>query len=438
MRIGLSFLVGSAVLAGFVACATAEDDPPANAPPPADSAALPPSDGGERGDADVQVDSGVDARTCSEAGWCLTRLPDGDLMLKDIWPRAGRAFAVAESATLGVKVLEWRADDGAWTYIDDNSQNEVGGAYAAGIWAPDDDTVYYAASAGYVYRGTRRQAPETGWAWSRQHLDDNSHVGEASHATHDHGYPMDPDIAVAYPALGVWGIDAEHVYAWYSNTIYHWTGDVGGSRWVTDYVADDPDNPSEHLFFVSAAGANDEAWFAGVRQRDWQSSAASGNCALLVRKTADGFVRLADGVAGAATCASRADLPRIGGAEGWLTDIQMTGPSELTGMKAGKNIIRLFPDGVTLSVDSVPKFPSSSPGGNGALRSFWQSSSDQWLAGWGLVIRKQGSGDAGSYAISTVALNGSPIRSPMYRVRGTSENDLWATGNGYALHKTTP
>ncbi len=59
-------------------------------------------------------------------------VPDVDLELKDIWPVSDgtAAFAIAESPTRGVKLLEWHkspspTDDddaavpNAWQYIDD-------------------------------------------------------------------------------------------------------------------------------------------------------------------------------------------------------------------------------------------------------------------------------------------------------------------------------
>ena len=59
------------------------------------------------------------------------------------------------------------------------------------------------------------------------------------------------------------------------------------------------------------------------------------------------------------------------------------------------------------------------------------------MSGWGLMVRGDDIWDAGTYKLSTLSLNG-PINRPMYRVRGTSNENLWAVGVRYALHKTTP
>ncbi len=439
MRAWILLVSASTAFAAFAACATSDETGPEHASPPED-AAVPtvpeaaPSDAAS----DVEIDAAVPI--CSEAGWCTTSLPDRDLMMKDIWPLPGRAFAIAESTTLGVKVLEWRDQDAAWKYIDDNTQNQLDGNYAGAIWAPNDDTVYYAA-ASYIYRGTRLLPPATGWSWSRQRLEDNSHVGDPAHAAHDHGRPRNPGTVEDYPALGVWGIDANDVYAWYSNTVYHWKSEDGGApSWVAEYVADDPDEESEHLFFVSAAGSGaDDVWFAGVRNQTWNNGAHFGNCPFLVRKTPGGFARVADGVppAGLGSCAERGGLPRVGGDVGWLKDIQSTAPGAITGLKAASEIVQISAEGVTVSVNPVPKLGAvNNPGTE--LRSFWRSSSDAWLTAWGVVIRGRETGDGGTYAISPLSLDGAPTRTVMHRVRGTSDTNLWAIGNGYAFHKTTP
>ena len=437
MRAFVLLASASVAFAALAACATSDEVRLEDAPTRGDAGVLPPvpTDGGDA--APDATDTTV--VICSEAGWCSTPLPDRELSMRDIWPLAGgRAFAIAESTTLGVKVLEWRAEDAAWKYIDDNTQNQVDGAFAGAIWAPNDDDVYYAV-ASYIYRGTRRPPPETGWSWSRQKLEDNSHVGDPAHAAHDHGRPASAAARETYPAVGVWGIDANEVYAWYSNTIFHWKS-VGGAApsWVAEYVADDPDQESEHLFFVSATGSGpDDVTFAGVRNRTWGSYSQNWNCAFLVRKTPGGFARVADGSVASGNCADRPGLPRVGGSEGWLTDIQSTAPGEIVGLKAAKEIVQISADVVTVSGDPVPEFVVVNGPGD-ALRSYWRSPSHDWLTRWGIVIRGEETADGGSYAISSLVLDGKPVRAAMHRVRGTSDTNLWAIGDGYAFHKTTP
>ena len=433
-------LAALAARAALAACATSEEGRPEPAPG-VEGGVLPDPGLDAATDAAPDVESDAAFPTCSKAGWCTTELPDGDLNVKDIWPLPGRAFAIAESGTLGTKILEWTDVDG-WKYIDDDTQNQVGGQYAGAIWAPNDDTVYYAVAPSYIYRGTRRSPPDAGWSWSRQKLADNSHIGATNH---DHGYMQNPVVWEQFhPILGVWGIDADNVYAWYSNTVYRRTSvDGGAPEWVAEYVADDPDpaSESEHLLFVSATGTGpDDVWFAGARSR---SQVAGDNCAVLVHKTAAGVARVADGVPGSGgSCAKREGFALLGGTDGWLLDIQSTKPGTITGLKGDRfsqDILRISADGdvLTVRVDPVPTFKGIN-GPVNPFRSFWRSPSSgrTWLTAWGLVVRGQGTG-ANAYSISTLSVNGGAVNSPMHRVRGTSDTNLWAIGKGYAFHKTT-
>jgi hypothetical protein len=425
----------SAALAAVAACAGSDDDPSAPATPPP---------GGSVPDSDAStVDAGSDAApdvefpTCSAAGWCRTPLPDVELEIRDIWPLPGRAFAIAESPVLGVKVLEWTDAQSAWSYIDDNAQNEVGGQYAGTIWASGDDEVYYAVAPRYIYHGMRLAPPAAGWTWSRHELEDNSHKGDASHATHDHGVARNNATQANQAVLGVWGTGSDHVYAWYANTVYHWTSADGAApAWVPEYIAEDHDTSSEHLFFASAAGTSDhDVWFSGAR------AASFTDCPILVHKSAAGYRRIADDAVQGSACAERPGAVHIGGATGWLIDIESIGPATVRGLKGGQDVARVSlgdESGVSsATVFALPKFTTiaNSPS---AFRSFWSSSDEWWLTAWGLVVRGKIEGDADMFAVSTLSLNGAPIDTPMHRIRGTSKTNLWAIGNGYAFHKTTP
>jgi len=421
----------SAALAAAAACATSDDEPAATPPSPPPTGSVPESDASG-------VDAGRDATpdvafpTCSAAGWCTTPLPDVELAVRDIWPLPERAFAIVESPVLGVRVLEWSDADQAWSYIDDNTQNQVGGQYAGMIWASGDDEVYYTVAPRYVFHGTRGVS---GWTWSRHELEDNSHKGEVNHATHDHGVARNNATQANQPVMGVWGTDAGHVYAWYANTIFHWTTDDGGApAWIPEYVAADPDTSSEHLFFASAAGtSDDDVWFSGARQASFT------DCPILVHKSTEGYRRIADSKVQSSTCIERPGAVLIGGAKGWLVDLQSAGPTSVLGLKGGQDIasVSLDGDASAANVSALPKFTTiaNSPS---AFRSFWSSSDEWWLTAWGLVVRGPVEGDAGAFEVSTISLNGAPIDVPMHKVRGTSKTNLWAIGNGYAFHKTTP
>lgn len=449
MRRVFVFAVLALALAAAVACATSGAEEEATPPPgpPVDASVI--LDGGPA-DAGRDVTPGLP--TCSDAGWCVTALPDSDLTLKDIWPLPSRAFAIAESPTLGVKILEWDDADPTWKYIDDATQNEPGlGKYAGKIWAPDENEIYFAVAPGYIYHGRRSAAPATAWAWTRDRLEGTSDAGPG-----DPALPMNSSLGygVRYPALGVWGTGPGDVYAWHANTVYHWTSDDGGApAWVAEYVADDA-ALGEQLYILGAVGTRrEDIWFTGARQGgEYQYS-----CAILVRKTVAGYRRIADGTLATdyiappsypsappspPTCNARAGdggLIRIGGADGWLTDLQALADDRLVGLKGSRDVARISVDGgsYAMTFTPVPRTDSARP-----LTSLWGTPQKSWLTGWGVIIEDTSSWDAGAeagvFGISTISLSGAPIDRSLYQVRGSSNTNLWAIGVRYAFHKTTP
>jgi hypothetical protein len=427
-----SFLVacGSVVLAASaaVACAATGTKDEAAPTPEADGGVTLPPDSGTP-EVDASDDASVEDHSCSKAGWCVTNLPDRDLLMKDIWPLVGRAFVVAESPTLGTKVLEWVDAEAKWTYIDDGTQNESGlGRWVGKLWAPNENELYYGVSPGYVVHGTRTM-PGAAWSWTRHRLQ------AATSADPDDGNPSywKRDLGARIPALGVWGTSSNDIYAWFKNTIYHWTSvDGGAPDWVAEYVATDIDAVGEQLYILGAAGNGpDDIWFSGARSR------FNSGCALLVRKTAAGYTRLADGIAGSfnQACKARAGSVLLGGAEGWLTDIQALAPDELIALKGARDVVRLSVEGDSFSAALAPIPPTVASTGLNSL-SIVQDS--LWLAGAGLVVRGTDVWDGGAYELSTLSLNGAPLGRPIHQVRGTSNTNLWAIGVRYALHKTIP
>ena len=434
-----SFLLasGSAVLAAAaaVACAATGNNEGTAPDGGGGPTVVPIEEGGSPIDADVDVQAEASApgAACSAAGWCETTLPDADLVMLDLWPLAARAFAIAESRTLGIKVLEWSDATSSWAYIDDGTQNEPGlGTFAGKIWAPSENALFYGVGPGYVYHGTRTD-PTAPWSWSRHRLQDNSHPGVVHPADGSPRY--DAMSRLSYPALGVWGTSSTDVYAWFTNTIYHWksAGGGGAPEWVPEYTADDAADENEHLFFVSAGGASaSDVWFSGARRR------ATGSCALLVRKTAAGFERVADGVP-AFECTPKPDVAMIGGAEGWLTDLQASGTNQVVGLKGARDAVRISVGadgsyGVELATVTPPVEPSVPP----ATRSLWTVANESWTSRNVLVFRTKDLWASGAREISSIAIHGTPNVNQLYLVRGTSNSNLWAIGERNALHKTTP
>ncbi|MBN9159428.1 MAG: hypothetical protein BGO98_40605 [Myxococcales bacterium 68-20] len=424
--------VALALALAAVACAASGDDKDETTPrPDADGGETVIPDGGTL-EADAAEEAAVvDGPKCSQAGWCVTSLPDPDLLMKDIWPLSGRALSVAESPTLGVKVLEWTDAEAKWRYIDDGTQNESGlGRFVGKLWMPNENELYYGVSPGYVVHGTRPVPPATAWSWTRHRLANSS-----TSVDPDDGNPSYWRLnnGSRYPALGVWGTSRDDVYAWFKNTIFHWTSlDGGAPEWVAEYVASDTSGPMEQLHILGAAGTSaDDVWFSGGR------AGSFAGCAILVRKTAAGYKRVADGAIGSFNmpCTARAGVPLIGGIDGWLTDIQALAPNELVALKGARDVVRISADEDSYSVALAPVPTTAASAG---LNSLSVEGGNLWLGGMGVVLRGTGVFDGGAYEVSTVSLTGAPLGRPIYQVRGTSNTNLWAIGVRYALHKTTP
>jgi len=417
------------VVAAACASTNADNPPPSKVDDPTALVDAAASDGD--GDAsDNEPDAS--APTCSQAGWCKTDLPDLELTLTDIWPLPDRAIAIAEGATLGVKVLEWTDADGVWKYIDDNSQNEEGlGRYSGKIWAPTSDEVYYGVSPRYIYHGKRLGPPGTAWSWSRSALEDNSYKDVAGHntANDDHSNPIPTEND---RSLGVWGTAADDVYAWHSNTLYRRKSD---GTWAGEYVVDDYNtSASEHIYFFSAAGSEpDDVWFVGSRMQSYSS------CALAVRKTNEGYRRIVDGDPGA-QCSPRTDIPVTTPVPGRLSSIQSVDGGIVGINKFSQRLARISPDGSGYAATVFDR-----PADGVTYTSIWTSPTETWVSGFmssgtplGIVLRASNIAERGTYNVSSIAFNGAPVAMRVYQVRGTSNTNLWAIGSGNAFHKTTP
>ena len=371
------------------------------------------------------ADASVDGARCSTAGWCETVLPDANLGFFDIWPFDHRAFAIATSETLGIRILEWTDAASKWQYIDDATQNEpeVGPMLAGKIWAPTENEVYFGAGDGYVYHGTRPDTPSTTWSWTRVRLPyDGPRIGVNSVGLG------------GSPLLGIWGTSSNDVYAWYNNSIFHWSSvDGGAAGWNREYVADDIDAESERLFFVAAAGSGpDDVWFSGARFRT-----NFNQCPLVVRKHDGVYQRIADCTSSGSTWAPRGEMLLIAGTAGTyaqLSELQAIGPGQLVG-SVGRDVVRISVTGQSYVAELAPPLPDWVTAERIPL---WASADTLWLGAGTLILRGTDLWTGGGYAVSSLAINGAPLSRLIYQVRGTSNSNLWAVGGLHAHHKTTP
>ena len=471
MKRALFLGCSTTLLAAAGACASYDDDGP-ELTVPEDSGPTVVQDGSpDGGVAPDSADATVDGPACSSAGWCATSLPHPDLILQDIWPTEGRAFAVGLSQTVGARVLEWNDAAAKWSYIDDNTQNEEGrGAFVGRMWAPNENELYYTVAPRLIYRGVRdpaSQSPETAWSWTHWQLEDRTPVYQhhSQYPNHYRGLPRYavPNLRLGWqgveiPALGVFGTSANDVYAWYANTIYHLSKDDAGTAvWAVEYVADDRDRPDEQLVFLAAtATSSGDVWFAGGRG----GAAATGFggldqrlCSVLVRKSSSSYQRIADGEGvppfqfppPPSYCKARAGTAFVTGPDGWLTDIQPGAGDSVVGLKSTRDLMRITVVGggedaglPSLSIESspLPKAVADVP-----LLSFWVVPNEPtiWVGGVNLVARADDPWqDGGTYQVSTISLNGAWLTTPINQIRGSSNNVRWAVGARYALRKTTP
>jgi hypothetical protein len=261
-----------------------------------------------------------------------------------------------------------------------------------------------------------------------------------------------------YPTLGVWGTGADDVYAWYTNTIYHWKGEGSAApSWMAEYTADDVSSSTEELFALGMTGANrDDLWFAFVRTN---MAYYQGACPVIVRKTPSGYERISDGLVNGARCEARPGFSMMGSARGWLTSLQTLGDGQVAGIQGGRELVKISAgDGgysvatsKVLSLDPVDDFDTP-PGAPDFFTSLYRAPEGRlWMGGLGIWLSHSSTGGAGivvsgddvwsaggSYTISTLSLTGAPLEGSGFKIHGTSNTNLWLVGARNALHKTNP
>jgi len=467
-----------AALATLAACATSDEEG-ASLNPGSDGGATlidAPSpgelDGAPGPDASVPVWS-----ACNDAGWCETELPDPNLTFIDVWPFVDRAFAVAQSDTLGTKVLEWTETAQAWSYIDDNSQNAYGqGQYAGKMYAPSENELYFTTAPGIVYHGTRDE-PSAPFTWQSTRL---PYEGP-EYADRDPGRAWSlpaPTTFLRYAvALGVIGTSADDVYAWYGNRVFHRTSEDGGPpTWVSEFVTENPNGAANESFYIfnASPASSDEIWFAGGHGTTDAVKGYTG-CPTLFRRTPSGTSTVLDFTYSRGTCSPKPgslqprikrELPGFGMVEfpfqpvGWATGVTPVAPGAVMVTVQNELLWDYVDIGSNVALINhlggiSPPVPTQTPlihsvvcvdgrlwfSGHGIVFSS-EIKPDAWKSGLGIgtlaSYEQAGVGQGALLDTTNVAMKGRYLNEPLYQVRGTSAKNLWVVGNRYALHKKTP
>jgi hypothetical protein len=475
MRRSFLLAAGSATLvglSGLVACATADGEDAPLAPVVKDAGATSVSEAEAPTEVGATVKDGG-ARplsSCNEVGWCATELPDDDLVLKDIWPLEERAFAIAESDNLGTKLLEWVESTGSWAYVDDNTQNTYdAGQYAGKVWAPSENEVYYSTAPGLIYHG-KRANPSSPFSWDSTRL---AYEGPDLGPDYDPGraWHLRSASKEYAPSVGVWGTSADDVYAWYGNRIFRRQSvDAGPPVWVAEHVMDDGTTPQERFYiFGAASSSSHEVWFVGSHGAYDPTNGLTA-CTTLIRRTPDGYAPVMDHSFTSGSCQPKAgslsitvkfEFPGYGTfvlpvpTTGWATSVSSSRPG--TAVVLVDNVRFVYVDtgeGLARYNDLTVEAPRF--GRDPDLQSVWINGDHTWFSGWGLVLdgenkpeawvessglktpedlSNSGKDGGATYSISTTALNGGPLDRLLYQIRGTSNDNLWAVGSRYALHK---
>ncbi len=476
-----SFLLATSAvgLAALVACAAADGEAESVAPALDGGAAIP------EAASPVEADAAAPTRdaslptwsACNDDGWCETDLPDPDLTLFDVWPFEHRAFAVAQSETLGTKLLEWTEATAKWSYVDDNSHNAYGqGQYTGKMFAPSENEVYFITAPGIVVHG-KRGNPQAAFTWDSATLPYDGPV-----------YPdRDPGIArqwdnplVAPPrfsyALGVLGTSENDVYAWFGNRIFRRTSTGGAPpTWGADFTAEDPELGSNESFYIfnAAKGEDDEVWFVGGRGA-YEGGSYRG-CPTLHRRTGAGYTSVIDSTMVDHNCATRPgavdptymfNIPGWGAIPfplsytGWGTAAVSVGAGQAVFLLDGKNAF-YYVD-VAKGIARVNEIRSVVPpvaGSTPFLHATDRIGDRLWISGHGTVFSSEitkapweeslgigtleyfeaaGTGIGAVLELTSVDMKGRYLNEPLYQVRGASTNTIWAVGNHYALYKKTP
>ena len=343
------------------------------------------------------------------------------------------------------------------------------------MYAPSENELYFTTAPGIVFHGTRTSvsSPFT-WESARLPYDGPAYPGRDPGRAWSVESPQS-NVTRYATALGVTGTSADDVYAWYGNRVFHRTsGDGGATEWLSELVTHDPDAANESFYIFGASPASsDEIWFVGGHGPIHAVNGFAG-CPTLFRRTPSGYSTVLDFKYSSGSCSTKPGtihpdiklaIPGLGSFQipyqprGWATAVTSVAPGaalvivgnalEWLYVDTGSNVARY-----NAAMGVSPPVALSPP----LVHSVVRVDDRLWFSGHGFVFGSEikpaawnnclGIGTPEVYAqqgvdggamveTTSVAMKGRYLNEPLFQIRGTSKNNLWAVGNRYALHKKT-
>ncbi|MBX3258261.1 MAG: hypothetical protein KF782_00970 [Labilithrix sp.] len=386
------------LVTALVACAGGDEvgDPAGETTDPTGDAS---ANAGDAAGGDAAAEDAGDAALamlCSMHGWCAPEVPDPAPTFVDLWPLATTAFAVSTNGLLQV-------EGDRWGYVNDRVP------FARAVWAATPDDVWVAGQYGRVVHGVRAGGV---WTWTEEHLGEDRTLA------------------------AIWGSGSNDVYVLDEQRISHRVVQPDGSfSWreeLKDELPDDvdPANAWSHQRRLAAIGGTSagDVWISG-----WRGA----SCRYLAHKFQGEYAVVADC---AIECTDGAGCSGVSRAPTYFDRIHPN--AELYTPSAGRavsfsgiDLVRFVREAA--GTYAVERFELT--GWPAYSQSIWGASDTELYVGARAQVVHTGDArpDGGALAVTSIAVNGAPLRAD-FRVRGTSTANVWAFGGRYAVHKTKP
>ncbi len=398
---GASYVRSSVFAASFVFVAIACSEGNGDGLGDPDASALPDSDAGpgigaEDSGVDVEASADIDAgdagdssspRTCTDEGWCHTKVPDAQ-SLRDVW---GDGNGVVWTVSSAGNVLYWDSVAWAQSYAAGTPLYAVWGSSPTDLWAGGD---------GGLFHGTGTSPATMVWT----------------------------AVPVAAPIRSIWGRSAADVWATgykgstssFTGYVLHYSGppdaEDAGTGWTVDPVAE-----AFPTRFTKVWGTSDaDVWLGG--------QIGTTNDARVLRGRPN--------EAGGYDWTGSPQMPtgRLFNGAGFVSRNEVF----LLGLDPSTSLPGYY-RGVRAAADSAFTWTryDGFKSGNAALNAVWGSGHDDvWVAG---TLGRLRHWDGTDWHVAATALDDvMPVVNKFNAIWGSGKDDVWVVGDGIALRKVAP